>query len=343
MKIVPNFLKTHKYAFIWTACYIFVMWAILHFMFNFDMFSGTDWTRLAHSKLYGFPGFVFGLLILSAIPLYIATTAIIIRKKKPLFTIPLPKIMEPVPDEAHVKPETKQDTSPQSAEPAAPQQTPTNELPRKIPAELRHQFIRAQNSMGPMQHSVFDTPNITAINEQEKNTSNQPPSAQSTNGLPLPNDFDIPSENIDPDINTINFTPVFQDIDFDESDTKPESLTAPDINPTTKQSNDENQTIIKYLESHNIKFTIENGIVITDHDAIATHNDPDFWIADNETWFAAGRQKPSPADAVLSISAARGVRPVLYLEQTNIMDFDARRAQWRDDGITVITSPSELD
>ena len=103
------------------------------------------------------------------------------------------------------------------------------------------------------------------------------------------------------------------------------------------------ETIIKYLESHNIKFTIENGIVITDHDAIATHNDPDFWIADNETWFAAGRQKPSPADAVLSISAARGVRPVLYLEQTNIMDFDARRAQWRDDGITVITSPSELD
>ena len=101
-------------------------------------------------------------------------------------------------------------------------------------------------------------------------------------------------------------------------------------------------TAEEYLTQHGQKFTIENGIVITDTDAIITHADPDFWIADNETWFAAGRQKPSPADAVLSLSAARGVRPVLYLAQTNILDLDARRAQWRQDGITVITSPTEL-
>ncbi len=343
MKALLNFLKTHRYAFIWTACYIFAMWAILHFMFNFDMFSGTDWTRLAHAKLRGFPGFVFGLLILSAIPLYIATTTIIIRKKAPLFTIPLPKIMEPVPAEPAPAPSTATDTIQPAPESKTPNDINTNELPHKIPDELRIPFMRAHNNMGPIQHSVFDTSRITATNKTSDIPAATTPVTQPANELPLPNDFDIPSDNFDTDMNTINFAPVFQDIDFDEPDTTNEALPAPDISIPNEQTSNENQTIINYLESHNTKFTIENGIVITDHDAIATHDDPDFWIADNETWFAAGRQKPSPADTVLSISATRGVRPVLYLEQTNIMDLDARRAQWRHDGITVITSPSELD
>ena len=98
----------------------------------------------------------------------------------------------------------------------------------------------------------------------------------------------------------------------------------------------------EYLFANGTEFTVENGLIFTDRDVIAVHNDPDFWIADNENWFAAGKQKPSPADAVLAAGAARGVRPVLYLAQTNILDLDARRAQWASDGITVITTPDEL-
>ena len=100
MKRILDFCQRHKYAIIWTACYAVVMWSILFWLFNFNMFSATQWRILAHAELRGFPGFVFGILILAAVPMYIATTSIVIRTKKPLFKIPLPKFMTPVPIDA---------------------------------------------------------------------------------------------------------------------------------------------------------------------------------------------------------------------------------------------------
>ena len=87
----------------------------------------------------------------------------------------------------------------------------------------------------------------------------------------------------------------------------------------------------------------QNDIVITDKYAIATHDDKDFWIADDETWFAAGTARPSPVAAAKNAAAAHGLRPVLYLAQSNIMDLDARRDAWRADGVLVISDPSELN
>ena len=103
MKKILELLQKNKYALIWTVCYIFIVWAILKWMFNFSIFSATQWHILFHAQLRGFPGFVFGILILAAIPMYIATTNIILRTKKPLFKIPLPEFLRPVPDEKNLK------------------------------------------------------------------------------------------------------------------------------------------------------------------------------------------------------------------------------------------------
>ena len=106
MNKVLDFIKKNKYAFIWTICYVLVMWTVLKYMFNFDMFSGTQWNILFHAQLRGFPGFVFGILILAAIPLYIATTMVIYRTKKPLFTIKLPSFLHPVKIQTDKAPDT---------------------------------------------------------------------------------------------------------------------------------------------------------------------------------------------------------------------------------------------
>ena len=326
MKQVTDFCKQHRYAIIWTICYILVMWAILLFLFNFDMFSSANWSRLFHSKLRGFPGFVFGILILAAIPMYIATTTIIVRKRAPLFKIQIPKFLQPTPLD-----EPKPQTTTRTPENAQESEKTGNELPPNLPNEMRVPYIRARNNMGRMQQSTFNSGPISAQPVTSNTAANSTPSQQNLNGLPPPNDFDIDDINDNFDTSVPTFTPMFQDLDFDAPTPGAESNTPDDATAITE-----------YLTQHGRKFTIENGIVITDTDAIITHADPDFWIADNETWFAAGRQKPSPTDAILSLSAARGVRPVLYLAQTNILDLDARCAQWRQDGITVITSPTEL-
>ena len=99
MKKILDFFNTNKYCIIWTLCYFFIVWAIMLWMFNFDIFSSTQWHILAHAKLRGFPGFVFGIMILAALPLYVATTILIYRNKKPLITIPLSNLFGPVPIE----------------------------------------------------------------------------------------------------------------------------------------------------------------------------------------------------------------------------------------------------
>ena len=319
MKRILDFCQRHKYAIIWTACYAVVMWSILFWLFNFNMFSATQWRILAHAELRGFPGFVFGILILAAVPMYIATTSIVVRTKKPLFKIPLPKFMTPVPIDA---PTTTPAPAPTATD-AAPS-TPA----KTIPAEVRAAFTRAREHGAIFQKSAFDPSNADA--PTARRAPDAIPELQPAGELPLPPDFDTPEFGGAP-----TFAPVFSDINFDG-----DAPTAPA--PQSATILDEISPMTEYLFANGTEFTVENGLIFTDRDVIAVHNDPDFWIADNENWFAAGKQKPSPADAVLAASAARGVRPVLYLAQTNILDLDARRAQWASDGITIITAPDEL-
>ena len=78
----------------WTVLYVVFMWVILYYLFNFNMFSIAHWVRLARVELHGFPGLVFGVLILAAVPMYIATIVLTMRNKSMPIKIPLPKCFD---------------------------------------------------------------------------------------------------------------------------------------------------------------------------------------------------------------------------------------------------------
>ncbi|MBQ7289781.1 MAG: hypothetical protein IJW84_02715 [Alphaproteobacteria bacterium] len=289
-------------------------------MFDFSIFNRAQWRHLAHAQLRGFPGFVFGILLLAALPLYIATTTLIVRTKQPLITIPLPKIK--IPEFLRSSPAPTPETVPESETPTlGPDEVDTPvELPDDMPAELRFAFIRARNNIGRIQTSAFNAPH-----PQLSHTQPDTPDTIADN-LPLPTDFDIdiPAPDVDPTI------PTFTEINFDDEiiDT-----------PTTPNDNTE---LIQHLTQNNKEFSTDEDIVITDTHAIITHADSDFWVTDTDNWFATGRTCPSPIIAVQNTAEKYNRTPAIYLASMNIMDIDKLIPQWQSAGITVITDLSEI-
>ena len=319
-KILKN-LTLHKHVIIWTIFYTAIMWTVLYFMFNFNLFNATQWHKLARAELHGFAGFVFGLLILAALPLYIATTTLIIRNKKPLITIPKPNIKLPS--------LTKQEPTPPTATDTTTPSEPTEknpELPVDLPPELHSVFIRARNRISAYEQRPLPTDSTTP------DTSTPEPTNTT---LPLPTDFDIQLNDI-PGMNEAqNFTaPIFTDINFDD--------TEDELYNTDTQTTTDNQTIIKHLTATNATFSQIDDIIITNKHAIITHNDSDFWVIDDENWFANGKTRPSPANKIKDFAIEHNLTPVIYLESTNIMDLDTHIKSWESDGIIVITKPEEL-
>lgn len=303
MKQIQKFLQDHKYFITWTICYLFVLWAILNYMFGFSIFSIHQWHRLANSRLHGFVGFVFGTLLFTALPIYISTSILIIRKKEPLIKIPLPKIpsffkkKEP----AAPAPETKETKDEDSSE-----------LDSNIPPEIRAAFIRAKKH-----------PLDIKINAPDSNSTEDTVNIDDT-ALPLPTDFDI---SFDSEKSSDN-VPTFTDFSFDDKD---------ENNTDTNSSK-----VTEYLNDTNTEYSIIDDIIVTKNHAIVTHDDSDFWVVDNENWFASGKTKPSPILAVKSVAEQHNVKPVLYLAEQNIMDIEALIPQWESDGITVITDINNL-
>lgn len=345
MQSICDFLKKQKYAIIWTVCYFCVAYALFRILFGFDMLSYAHWTRLANAQLRGFAGFVFGIMILTLLPLYASTTAIIVRTGAPLFTIPLPAFLKRAPAAA-----TAATDAPEPAD-DTPAERP---LPDGLPMELRAAYLRARSNAGREQISSVDTRSVdtasnippaidtkSAIAEiiaptTQPATPAQPDAATSDNGaLPLPTDFDLGDDFDDADIDS-NIAdmaaPVFTEINFDDT---PAAPTAPAPTP--------NASITEYMHGHDIKIIATDGdILITDKLAIAVHDDPNFWVAEDENWFAAGSQKASPVLELIRAAEKHNVKPVLYMGATNIMDFDQMREKWTAAGITVITHPDEL-
>lgn len=345
MQSICDFLKKQKYAIIWTVCYFCVAYALFRILFGFDMLSYAQWTRLANAQLHGFAGFVFGIMILTLLPLYASTTAIIVRTGAPLFTIPLPAFLKRAPAAAPAATD--------APEPAddAPAERP---LPDGLPMELRAAYLRARSNAGREQISSVDTRSVdtasnippaidtkSAIAEiiaptTQPATPAQPDTATSDNGaLPLPTDFDLGDDFDDTDLDS-NIAdmaaPVFTEINFNDT---PAAPTAPAPTP--------NASITEYMHDHDIKIIATDGdILITDKLAIAVHDDPNFWVAEDENWFAAGSQKASPVLELIRAAEKHNVKPVLYMGATNIMDFDQMREKWTAAGITVITRPDEL-
>lgn len=285
---------------------------ILSGLFNFDMFSSDAWFRLTHSHLHGFGGFVFGILILAALPLYAATTTIILRTKKPLFGIPIPKFISSA-FAPSAPPPAEPEPEPQKTEPATPIET----FPADMPTELRGAFMRARRGGSRIQISAFDNSHLIGTPQPVMTPATNTTSAAATvtdtaDDFPLPMDFET-SDIPDTDISSI---PSFTDISFD---------TTPDA-PTTAATEPQK----------------DGEFIIQNNNIIFIHNDPDFWIADDADWFASGKQRPSPIPSLKQRATETGMTPVIYLAETNILDLDSRIAEWESNGIKVITDLSDL-
>ncbi len=324
MKKILEILKTHKYATIWTLCYTATMWITLRFLFDFDMFSIAHWRHLMRAELHGFPGFVFGILVLAALPLYIASTTLIIRTKKPLLSIPIPAFIKSIWDNMQptlINP-PQNDTEKDEEKSATSDKSENDTFPDELPSELRTAYIRARMNITPEQRSAFNQPVI-----QTPDLITQVATTPEISEIPLPSDFDITLTNDDnyttPDFEQLT-APTFTDITFDPP-------TTPDKNP-----------ISDYLNSTGKEFEIIDSIIITDKHAIATHIDDDFWVCDDEFWFATGKQITSPTKQLIDIAQERKLAPILYLGAENIMDLDTMREEWKTMGITIITTPNEI-
>jgi len=326
----------------WTGIYVFVMWAILRGLFNFDMFSVAHLTKLLHLQLHGFAGAVFGILVLVAVPLYVATTVITVRNEEMPVKLPLPKCLTETPPAP--KPE-----------PVVPVVTATETLPplrAGVPAEMRETFMRAQKNYGARQMSVFNRqtasaaatapaamPAGTPVAEPVREPIAEPVGATKSEdvaaygAMPIPTDFDMDAPTgagSDVDV------PVFADINFDDdNDGAPSDGGVPaDESPIDK--------VLNFLRGAGVEAQVNGDLIVANGYAIAVHDDDDFWVPDEIDWFAAGKQRPSPIAALRRAREEQGLKPVLYLATDSIMDLDKYSAEWTSDGIKVVKSREEL-
>lgn len=356
---LKNFYNSNKYAILWTVGYTIGAWAIMRYLFNFNIFSALRWHQLFHAHLHGFAGFVFGILILAMVPLYIATTAIIARTHAPLFNfkITIPSFIKTFLTNAFIQtpmveetPEPTPVPEPQPAPEPEPQPTPeTSDAPTTptapvatsldaVPAEMRIAYMRARDNISRAPASAFDLGNVTkAATPVIAPADATPLSTDDT--MPIPTDFDISDTDT-----IIGDTPIFKDIDFDDDtddDEKANESESP-IGANIKTTDNTTGPVTTYLAKNSIAFNITDDVVVTDKFAIASHIDSDFWVADNESWFAAGKIRKSPVASVVEIAQQYGVQPVLYMASDNIMDIDELRPQWESAGIRVINNLDEL-
>lgn len=334
-----KFFSKYWCAIAWTVFYVLFMWMVLYFLFNFNIFSILHWIRLTRVELHGFPGLVFGVLILAAVPLYIATTVLTMRNKLMPVKIPLPKCFEPV-----VKV-----TEPEPAPPVVTEQEILPNLHTGIPAEMRESFSRARKNYGVRQMSVFNKPMMVNAIEMDKNMPTSTAEMVATvpvmhdmanemshnmsavdvadTAFPIPTDFDV-----EPSVESEYGVPVFADINFDDDADSDSDNVAPI------------DDLCEFLNGAGCPATkADNDLITVGNFIIATHGDEDFWVADDENWFAAGKQKPSPIVALQdACSKNNALHPILYLGTQNIMDVDVQIEKWRTAGTDIVTDRDEL-
>ncbi|MBO7053586.1 MAG: hypothetical protein J6W27_04095 [Alphaproteobacteria bacterium] len=319
----------------WTIEYFFVLWLILRFVFKFDMFSAHYWWKFFHATLHGFGGFTFGVIMYASIPLYIATALYVHRKQDLPFKIStvwdkikaifgkifgIFKIFNILP-----KPVAKAPELAPAEEPEEPTTT-QYDIPDDVPPELRVPYIRAKQNL-----SLFGA--VSVFNKQQPQSKEEEQQQQAEPELmPIPTDFDIPMDDFETDSsqNDSGF-PTFKDINFDlpsEIEEKTE----------TKLEN----TVTKYCDKHNIEYETYKDLVATEKYLIYDHNDGDFWIMDNETWFASGKQQTSPVPDMLNLASQNDLIPVIFLESQNVMDIEGTTNMLENNGVRVIKSLDEL-
>ncbi|MDW2958979.1 MAG: hypothetical protein R8M37_04215 [Alphaproteobacteria bacterium] len=322
IKLLKN-IFTNKYAILWTVGYIFVMWAVLYFLFNFSIFNADQWHRLFNARLQGFAGFVFGILILAALPMYVATMTLIVRKNMPLITIPKISML------AFFRPVQKEEIKTEEKDEIIQTEKSTKpELPPELPRELHSVFLRARENVGLFQ-------NMDSLNSEKQSEMETVPIMDA---LPLPSDFDVSFDNTPGFQDSLSATiPTFTDISFDAPSETTFDEDIEDFEEETVESK-----LIEYLSLNNVPFEIAEDIVVTSKYAIAVHEDEDFWATDETNWFASGKVRPSPIIAVKKCAQQFGVIPAIYLGADNILDIENLIEQWESDGIVVLRKLEDI-
>ena len=108
------------------------------------------------------------------------------------------------------------------------------------------------------------------------------------------------------------------------------------------QKKKENYTT-KYFDEKHIDYEIYKDFIKTDKHLIYEHNDGDFWIMDENDWFASGKQIDSPVPELIDTAKQNGLIPILYLQSQNIMDIENTINTFENMGVRVIKSLEELN
>ena len=328
MSKLISFLKKCKLPILWTIGYMFAAWAIFHILFNFEIFNSAHWIRASHAHLRGLGGLTFCLIVATLIPLYIATTSIVIRTQQPLLALPMPKFIAKIMEK--IFPMKNKQSDEQSETESEPLQ-PTNEEIDSFPSEMRGAFLRARTHPDRIKTPICSVCSITP-NVYPNNASPESQPCNIESDIPLPPDFDT-----DDTFTTTppeqHSAPVFQDINFYDDDLSNDTNSEPENqNPVTE-----------HLKKTNREFNVlDNGFILTNDKIIATHTDSDFWIMDEPVWFASGKTRESPINALREGATQHNVQAILYIGSTNIMNFAEKRAEWESTGIHVITKIEDL-
>lgn len=319
MNKIKEFLQTNIIVLKWTACYFIGLWCILEFLFGFNLLSSQHWYKFFHSSFHGFAGFTFQIIMYAALPIFIASVMTIYRTKEPIIKIALfDKIKEYIKNlkPAPLPEQTEETTDENESE-------SENIYPNDLPPELRIPFKRVRDRIG------IRSP-VSVYNQIHQTPETKPSEtiSDSTDAFPIPSDFDIPDTFDENDTLSLNEMPVFQDLDFDT--------------PIMSEQKLENETT-KYFDNKKIEYETNKNFVITDEYVIYEHNDDDFWIMDDEAWFAAGKQIESPVPELLQIAQINNLTPIIYMKSENIMDIETTISNFENNGVRVIKGLSELD
>lgn len=326
MQKVIDFLKSNILVIKWAFWYWFILWLILKYLFNFDIFVLHNWWKFFHATFHGFPAFVFCIVVYSAIPVFIATTLITYRKKTLILEIKMPEKIKNYFDKIKslfAQPAPVEETK-SEPEPTEKTNEPEFERPDDMPPELYIPYLRAKQNR-PLNDLM------SSFNKAQNTPLDTPTKSEEPESFPIPTDFDLSDE---PETASDygfsdNEIPTFKDIDFN-------------IPTMTSAPAKEKSSAEKYFEQKHIEYETYKDFVATEKYVIYDHNDGDFWVMDDEKWFASKRQIDSPIPELIGLAQQNGLIPVLYLESQNIMDLPGTTEKFESIGVRVIKSLDEL-
>ena len=313
MKRFFDFVKLHIAIINWTAGYLFVYYAIFRLLFGFDALSADAWVVLSSAHLRGVTGLAFAVLMSAFLPLYLASVFIIKRTRK--LPIDMPKL--PKSKKSKAAAFKKSDLPPPEIAPEK-----ETELPKMLPDELRAPYL--QMMRGTLAKNATNTAPSNFAKASAAPTVYQPEPKQEkieniASAMTIPDDFEVESKPA---------APAFKEMSLSDTEKK-------DENPYEKA-----------LFEAGYKIRKDGDVIIARKSgtnyAIVVHDDADAWVADEDQWFANGKQKESPIKMLKDSAGRNGAEAILLLAAKNIVDLDKQREKWTAADVRTIKNISEI-